>query len=439
MTLPTYDADGVRLYVGDCREVMAALPVESVSCCVTSPPFWGLRKYDGPDTIWGGDPDCPHVLPDSGVQGESYGGRQRWQHDGVSRQETPEAWVKAPVHVADRQHLKELGERDGSHGGVLASSRVMKTGGHATCSLCGAWRGQMGREPTVEMFVAHTLEWLREVKRVLRKDGVFFLDIGDSRAAMNRSARKESPGVGATQEREAIPMKVKWKAGGGSNFAWETPEGIKPKSLCLIPDRIRLAALADGWIVRDKIIIKTWMPESAKDRCTKQYRELIMLVKSGRYWSDFQAVRVATTGQDGTAANFARLTADHVGPAQSVAQHRLERTPTTDNGLRNLGNLWDDLPPSSSALPGEHFASFPVAEAERCIRASCPPDGTVLDPFVGTGTTCVAARKLGRKSIGIDVSEHYIAQAIKRLTLGDKAMRRLAEARKQGAEQATLL
>lgn len=168
-----YEADGVVLLLGDCREVMAQMEPESVSCVVTSPPYWGLRKYECEPSIWGGGPgysDCPHVLAGQAVEGESYAGRQRWQHDGVSRQETPDAWVK--VGVLDKRGL-QMGKE------TSPDARGSERG--ATCSLCGAWHGQLGLEPTVGAYIEHTMEWVREVWRVLRKDGVFWCDLGDSR------------------------------------------------------------------------------------------------------------------------------------------------------------------------------------------------------------------------------------------------------------------
>ena len=469
---PFWAEDGLALHVGDCREVMAALEPESASCVVTSPPFWGLRSYKCEPTIWGGDPDCPHALGAGPVDGETYAGRKR--DDGVSRQETPEAWVKGkPVstgrHDQDRDTRHTDGRNPATQNLVGCPSQIVEGG--ATCSLCGAWRGQLGLEPTVAAYIEHTMEWMREVKRVLRKDGVFWLDIDDSRgsAGGQRSygSHDGQTGRGPT---------------GGARPAF------KPKSLCLIPQRIALAAQEDGWIVRSQIVISTWMPESAKDRPTDAYRTVLMLVKSPHYWYDAQAVRVAGSGWHG-GIESARY---------EVLRGKLDTYDAPSDGQRNLGNLWLDLPPSSSALPGEHFATFPLAQPERCIRASCPavvcakcgkarvriakvkervlkrepahapnsgptkvdssgweppcPEtlgwtdcghdayepGLVLDPFAGTCTTLIAARMLGRRAIGIELSEHYAAQAVKRLTLGDKAMRRLADARRAGAEQGVM-
>jgi len=423
-----HEADGVRLLLGDCREVMAQMEPESVSCCVTSPPYWGLRSYSCEPSIWSGGKDCPHTLGAAPVDGESYAGRKRWQHDGVSRQETPEAWVKAESRQKDRQHLKELGERDGSHGGVKASSMTITQGGGATCSLCGAWRGQLGLEPTVQLYIEHTMEWIREVKRVLRKDGVFWLDIGDSRGG---SWGNYAPTGKGGQRSKATE---RWERKGQADVTFCPPTArVLPKSLALIPQRIALACQDDGWIVRSQIIIPSWMPESAKDRPTDSYRTVLMLVKSPRYWYDAQAVRIKAASLDNQRVDRPDYQEARGGRIGVFTDGR----PNTENldGLRNLGDIWS-IPPA--AYPDSHFATFSIDEPLMCIKASCPPDGTVLDPFIGTGTTAIAARKLGRRCIGIDASEDYLKQAVTRLTVGDSGIRRMVAARRSGAEQPPL-
>lgn len=156
---PYFERDGITLYHGDCREVLAALPEKSVSACVTSPPFWNLRAYEVEDTIWGGDPKCPHSMNGS------------------------DAWV---VHKRDSGKVKGRLERE-SH--KLSPKQARNRGSFFdptdifVCSLCGAWRGQYGQESTSQMFIDHTILWLRLVKRVLRDDGVMWLEIDDSRAS----------------------------------------------------------------------------------------------------------------------------------------------------------------------------------------------------------------------------------------------------------------
>jgi hypothetical protein len=255
------------------------------------------------------------------------------------------------------------------------------------------------------------------------------------------------------------------------------------------------------------------MPESVRDRPTDAYRVVLMLCKSKRYWYDSAAVRVVTAGTLPWGNQRARDDyAEEVGLSESspLGSFRTPEQHISPDGLRTLGNLWDDIP--SSAYPAEHFATFPVAEPERCIKASCPAEvcvkcgkprvriiktkrvleddkaraylpegsarlaahrdalrrdgyrhdnpfqethedagwtdcgcgagfevGLVLDPFIGTGTTAVAAVKLGRRCIGVDLSEDYLKQAVTRLTVGDAGVRRIVAARRDGATQEPLL
>jgi hypothetical protein len=211
----------------------------------------------------------------------------------VSRQETPDAWVK--------ESLKRTagGEREyGSYDGGTGRGPSPSLPETATCALCGAWRGQLGLEPTVEMFVAHTIEWMREVKRVLRKDGVFFLDIDDSRHGSWGDYVKGG-------EKKNKRSGKRWTRPGYEAAAFhERPptadRGRLHKSLRLIPQRVAIAAQEDGWIVRSQIVIPSWMPESARDRPTDAYRVVLMLCKQKAYWYDAAAVRVASDQKRGS-------------------------------------------------------------------------------------------------------------------------------------------
>ena len=345
----------------------------------------------------------------------------------------------------------------------------------------------------MQLYIEHTMDWIREVKRVLRKDGVFFLDIGDSRGSQGgyRSAGSHDGGTGR-----------------GSTG------GVRAKSLCLIPQRIAIACQDDGWIVRSQIIIPSWMPESAKDRPTDAYRTVLMLCKSPKYWYDAQAVRqpmaasslarISQPGLAGQTGGDKQQAYEGSGNANRAAD--MVRSLVDNGGTKNLPDIWD-IPPA--AYPDAHFATFATEEPEMCIKASCPEaicvkcgkprvriadhkagnrnshcpkdaalislgihggnsqlhgpgwrkqepghddtlgwsdcgcgegfaPGLVLDPFVGTGTTAIAARRLGRKVIGIDASEDYLKQAVTRLTVGDAGIRRMVAARRQSAEQGVM-
>lgn len=200
---------------------------------------------------------------------------------------------------------------------------------------CGAWHGAYGLEPYVEMYVAHTVEILREIRRVLRPDGVVFWNVGDSYAG-KRLPRGEG----------------RW---GGGNVCDAT---LKPKDLCLIPARVALAAQADDWWVRSRIV---WakpnpMPESVTDRPTDAYEEILMLTKSAAYFWDAEAVKEKCT----------ESTMTRVALAESRAPK---------GGYRNMRNVWQ-FP--TQPYSGAHFAVFPEEIPRRAILASTSSKGACV-------------------------------------------------------------
>ena len=184
----------IRLLIGDCRESMRTLMAESVQCCVTSPPYWGLRDYG---------------------------------HD-----------------------------------------------------------GQLGLEKTPEEYVANMVEVFREVRRVLRNDGVCWLNLGDSYANTGFGGSIATNGgfQGERQRRVGHQFDSPKK---------EIPDGLKPKDLCLIPWRVVLALQADGWWVRSVIawVKKSCMPESVRDRPTNSWEPIFLLAKSAKYFFDNEAIK----------------------------------------------------------------------------------------------------------------------------------------------------
>ena len=140
-----------KLLQGDVFDKLAEIESGTVQTCVTSPPYWGLRDYGIEPSIWGGDPECAHEWTDHVRPGMTGG-----------------------------TNCKDVG---GWAGGGVGKSTVFKEVKTAFCSLCGAWRGCYGLEPTPEMYVRHTVEIFREVRRVLRDDGTLWLNLGDSYAS----------------------------------------------------------------------------------------------------------------------------------------------------------------------------------------------------------------------------------------------------------------
>lgn len=290
---------------GDVREALRTLPDESVQCCVTSPPYWGLRDYQV--------------------------------------------------------------------------------------------EGQIGLEESLDEYITTMVGVFREVRRVLRKDGLLWLNLGDAYAS------------GGRKERD--------------------PGRIKPKDLLGIPWRVAFALQDDGWWLRQDNI---WhkpnpMPESVKDRCTKAHEYVFMFAKSKRYYFDAEAISEPASGQ-----NEHDLTGGYYNPPgqrpHSVRRSgNKERKPASARGVpvgsngsaagavagsvpwegtrRNKRSVWTI---TAEHYEGAHFATFPSALPRICIAASTRHGDLVLDPFAGSGTTLAVALELGRRAVGIELNPEYV-------------------------------
>ena len=304
-----------RIIVGDAVEELRKLEAESVHCCITSPPYWGLRDY------------------------------------GVN--------------------------------------------------------GQMGLEPTPELFLANMVTLFREVRRVLRSDGTCWVNMGDSYATGTTASRQQSTGllkhhtaqdisrVGTpiglkTKDLVGMPWRLALalqqptlKCNGCDNVAHKSAWGHFPNGRLICP----ACELSKGWTVAeqgwwlrsDVIWHKTNpMPESVTDRPTKAHEYVFLLTKSARYYYDNEAVKETAVG----------------------------------GGTRNRRTVWTI---ATKPYPEAHFAVFPPELPEICIKAGCPKGGTVLDPFAGAGTTLWRAKELNRRAVGIELKEEYAKLALGRL------------------------
>ncbi len=237
--------EGGDIIEGHVMDVLKGLPDESVHCVVTSPPYWGLRDYGLPATVWGGDAECEHGWGEP-VPGDPRGG--------------------------SGPNAKEAYAGDGK----TTYARQVERG--AFCRRCNAWRGQLGLEPDIELFIEHIVAVFREVRRVLRKDGVLWLNMGDCYTSGDRKTYRS----GASSNKNHQVQDDQPRPG--------TPAGLKPKDLVMMPVRIALALQADGWWVRSPIV---WhkpnpMPESTTDRPTSSHESIFLLVKNGCtpiYWT----------------------------------------------------------------------------------------------------------------------------------------------------------
>ncbi len=391
-----------RVLVGDCRSRLAELPEQSVHCCVTSPPYWGLRDYGTEPQVWG-----------------------------------------------------------------------------------GGWRGELGQEPTPEAYVANLVAVFRAVWRVLRDDGTLWLNLGDSYAGGGGfSPGSPSNSAEGRAERGARDS-VSGKKSGGVR-----PQGVfKAKDLVGIPWMVAFALRADGWYLRSDII---WhkpnpMPESVTDRPTRSHEYVFLLTKKPRYYFDAEAIREphATAGDSRNRPDYEPKRERNRGGRTDGYTAATGAFSWPASG-RNRRTVWT-IP--THPLKDAHFATFPPALVEPCIKAGTSEKGccgacgagwrrvvervttfgsgsgragnvpigkyagaaqavsgeydirmgpqvqttttgwapgctcdsgdpipaTVLDPFSGAGTTALVAERLGRDAVIVELSEPYSRLAEQRL------------------------
>jgi len=242
-------------------------------------------------------------------------------------------------------------------------------------------KGQLGLESTFQEYINKLCDIFDEVKRVLRKDGTCWVNLGDTYGGANsRASNGGRAGYGA--EREGIYSR-----------------GVD-KSLCQIPSRFAIEMCNRGWILRNEII---WykpncMPSSASDRFTVDFEKLFFFVKNKRY--RFEQQYEAHQAPMGKPRAFAKKGNNDRNDTGRIYNPQSDTSPQG----RNKRCVWK-IP--TQPYTEAHFAVFPEKLCITPIRAGCPKGGTVLDPFCGAGTTGVVAAKLGRKFIGIELSEKY--------------------------------
>lgn len=249
----------IKILVGDCRDILKTLPNNSVHMVCTSPPYWGLRDYQVPPSIW---------IDDEGACEHEWGEELR---------------------ANGRGHPSELSTLVGTQ-----TAPIMKaaTAQGSFCCRCGAWRGAHGLEPSYQLFVDHEVLIFREVRRVLRNDGTLWLNLGDS-FATGAGKVGERPGGGAQGDawngyRGSRGGSAKQPYTGHAIGPMTQPnrlpqQGLKPKDLCGIPWRVAFALQADGWYLRQWMpwIKRNPMPESTTDRPSSACETIFLLTKNG--------------------------------------------------------------------------------------------------------------------------------------------------------------
>ena len=227
----------------------------------------------------------------------------------------------------------------------------------------GGEEDQIGMEESPEKYVDQLVDVFRSVKEVLTDDGTLWLNIGDS--YYNYRSDGNYPKQTVSKTRQDLPTKTPVR---GNKL-----EGYKSKDLIGIPWLLAFALRKDGWYLRQDII---WnkpnpMPESVKDRCTKSHEYIFLLSKSKNYYYDNEAIKEPTKEGETT---------------------------------KNKRSVWTV---NKKPYKGAHFATFPSELIEPCIKAGSQKGDIILDPFIGSGTTAMVAKSLGRHYIGCELHESY--------------------------------
>lgn len=262
---------------------------------------------------------------------------------------------------------------------------------------------QIGLEDTPEAYIGRLASVFDEVRRVLKDEGTLWVNIGDS-----YNGNK----VGNTN--------AKWDNVNTDTFAKTKWTGAKNKDLIGIPFMLAFELRARGWYLRQDII---WdksgnaMPESVTDRCVKAHEYIFLLSKQPRYYFDHEAIQEKAAGADikhnasKPASNTKNLQYDGQKP-NTMHINRELGLPDKEYLVRNKRDVWAvNTKPCKEA----HFAVFPEELIAPCILAGCVEGGVVLDPFMGSGTTAIVARKLGRRYLGCELNPDYVSIAERRL------------------------
>jgi DNA modification methylase len=269
--------------------------------------------------------------------------------------------------------------------------------------------GQLGLEPTFHEYLDKLCAVFDEVRRVLKPSGTCWVNMGDTYS----SPIKGSGGTGDVGD--GVYARLKLRA---SFRSLKLKTGLPPKTLCQIPARFAIAMTERGWLLRNEII--WWkpncMPQSARDRFTVDFEKVLFFVKSRKYYFEQQYKEIKDKDRlkrrpYAPDTKRKRVYGDPLIAAFNPKTMEASRLRILKLGSRKR-SVWRI---AVRPFPGSHFAVYPPELVETPIKAGCPLGGIVLDPFMGSGTTAIVARSLGRHFIGIELNRDYIKLAQKRL------------------------
>jgi DNA modification methylase len=275
---------------------------------------------------------------------------------------------------------------------------------------------QFGMEKSPQLYIAHSMLFLKEMWRVLKKNGVLFYNLGDK--FITTKGTCHNPGGGMDMPSAIAKKKEGVYPLDRGNIVEMRSYGLKPKDLALIPERWVLAAQAAGWTVRQDIIWEkeNVAPESVKDRCPTVHEHIFHLTKSAKYYWNYKGYTVPTK-RPNELNNFAgkKYRQENLiptGDPQDRGTHSQYggRTWRTEED-RPIRSVWSF---ATQGYHGKHRSVFPEKLAEICIKLASREGDVVLDPFCGTGTVLWVAKKLGRRGLGYELGQKYIEMARER-------------------------
>ena len=280
--------------------------------------------------------------------------------------------------------------------------------GNAFCLKCGAWKGSLGLEPNMELYIKHLCDIFDECKRVLREDGTCWVNLGDTYwgGGNNRGSSPENLSTKQFSNRGAR---------GQVQNKWDN--SYPSKSLCLIPFRFAIEMVNRGWTIRNTVIWQKLnaMPSSVKDRFTVDFEYLFFLTKNKKYYFEQQFENLAENTLKRT--KYSNSLQNKMASKQySINLESYDKyADKVQKGILNGRNkrcVWT-IP--TKPFSGSHFAVYPPELIRTCIQAGCPKNGIVLDPFAGSGTTGEEAVRQGKNYILIELNPEYIKLIKKRL------------------------
>ena len=256
----------------------------------------------------------------------------------------------------------------------------------------GNEENQIGQENTPEEFIDQLVNVFKEVRNVLTDDGTLWVNLGDSYYNYRPGKGQSYPKQSVSKTNQDLPTQC--------NKRGNKLDGLKEKDLIGIPWMFAFAMRSDGWYLRQDII---WhkpnpMPESVKDRCTKSHEYIFLLSKNKKYYYDNEAIKEPVKQDWGTRD---RTKGKYHNSGSGLSPH---------SGLsksydrKNKRDVWSI---TNKPYKGSHFAVFPPDLITPCILAGSEKGDIVLDPFMGSGTTAMVAKQLGRDYIGCELHEEY--------------------------------